>query len=65
MEAWGTGTSRGKHALGHQILGIDEHGENWAEHRDPRRALDMVKQRLNEATNDGLTLRYKFWIDTP
>lgn len=63
MEAFGVGASRGKHALYHQILGVDDDGENWRDHKDPGRALALVRNKLDEAAQDGLTLRYKIWMD--
>lgn len=63
MEVYGTGESRGKYNLDHTILGVDEMGENWADHRDPARALETVKNKMHAASKDGLTLKYKFWLD--
>lgn len=63
MEAYGVGASRGKHTLYHQILGVDDDGENWRDHKDPHRALALVREKLHEAVRDGLTLRYRIWMD--
>ena len=65
MEAYGTGASRGKHGLRHQLLGLDEDGENWDDHRNPERALTLMRRKLRAARQDGLSLRYKLWITTP
>ena len=65
MEAYGEGESRGKHALYHQILGIDDDGENWMDHKNASMSLRLVKNKLSEARQDGLTLKYKFWVDDP
>lgn len=65
MEAYGEGASRGKHALYHQILGLDDDGVNWSDHRKPQLALNLVRSKLREASEDGLTLKYKFWVEVP
>ena len=65
MEAHGVGSSRGKHALWHQILGLDDEAENWSFHRDPARSLQLVERKFAEADRDFLILRYKFWFDSP
>jgi len=62
MEAYGDGPSRGKHALWHQILGIDDPGENWDDHRDPARAFEILRQKLDLARVDGVDLKCKLWI---
>jgi len=36
METHGTGASRGKHGACHKMLGTDDDGENWDDHRDPQ-----------------------------
>ncbi|WP_028958116.1 hypothetical protein [Sulfitobacter sp. 20_GPM-1509m] len=64
MEAFGTGASRGKVGLYHQLLGLDDLGLNWKENRNPERALDVFKQKLSEALDDGLALKYKIWLET-
>ncbi|TNE67430.1 MAG: hypothetical protein EP336_07835 [Rhodobacteraceae bacterium] len=63
MEACGQGASRGKHGLHHQILGVDDDGENWRDHKDPGRALALVRSKFDDAARDGLTLRYKIWMN--
>ena len=65
MEAYAFGASRGKLRIYYQILGVDDPGENWVDHRDPRVALDLVKQKLSEASKDAVKLRYKIWLDLP
>lgn len=65
MEAHGTGASRGKHKPWHQMLGTDDAGENWEDHGAPQRALTLMRRKLHEARQDGLSLRYKLWIATP
>ncbi|WP_421701909.1 hypothetical protein [Aliiroseovarius sp.] len=45
MEAHGTGASRGKHKLSHQMLGTDDDGKNWDDHKDPERALTLVRRK--------------------
>jgi hypothetical protein len=64
MEAYGTGESRGKHGLWHQILNVDDPGENWEDHKCPARALELVKEKMRLASEDGVVLMYKFWIDS-
>lgn len=65
MEAYAVGESRGKLQLWHQILGIDDPGKNWIDHRNPEIALDLVKEKLREASKDAVELKYKLWIDVP
>ena len=65
MEAYGVGGSRGKCALHHQILGLDDDGLNWSDHRNPQLALSLLQNKLRQASEDGLILKYKFWIDVP
>lgn len=62
MEGYGIGDSKGKHGTYHQILGVDEDGENWADHKDPIRALDLVRVKLGYARKENLEMRYKFWM---
>lgn len=47
------------------MLGTDEAGENWDDHKDPQRALTLMRRKLHETRQDGLSLRYKLWIATP
>jgi len=63
MEAYAVGAYRGKLQLYHQILGLDDDGENWEDHKNPKLAIDLVKTKILEAASDELRLRYKFWLD--
>ena len=64
VEAYGTGASKGKHQLYHQILGRDEPGENWADHRDPQTSLALLLKKIECAWAEAVTLRYKMWLDS-
>jgi hypothetical protein len=65
MEGYGFGDSVGKHKLYHQILGIDDDGENWKDHRSPELALKMFYERLAQASEDNVTMKYRIWMCTP
>lgn len=62
MEGYGIGAARGQHGIYHQILGVDDDGGNWDDHKDPKRALDLVKVKLDLAREDGVDMKYKFWM---
>ncbi|MGP6089083.1 hypothetical protein [Antarctobacter jejuensis] len=45
-----------------EIIGADAAGENWEDHRDPARALDLVRRKLALARQAGAVLEYKLWL---
>lgn len=65
MEVHGVGESRGKYTLDHLIIGVDELGNNWVDHRNSARALEIVRRKMLDASKDGLDLKYKFWLEVP
>ena len=48
--------------IGWEILGTDAPGENWEDHRDPRRAYVLFRNKLEKARLDRVTLLYKLWF---
>ncbi|MBV7395144.1 hypothetical protein [Mameliella sediminis] len=45
-----------------EILGIDDEGENWSDHRDPQKAYALFRSKLSLAEADGAVLHYKLWL---
>jgi hypothetical protein len=45
-----------------EILGADEPGQNWIDHRDPKRAYILFRGKLHAARSIGAVLRYKIWL---
>lgn len=45
-----------------EILGADAPGNNWEDHRDPERALALLRAKLRAAADTGVRLRYKIWL---
>ena len=45
-----------------EILGADAPGENWEDHRDPRRAFALFERKLRWARVAGARLQYKLWL---
>jgi hypothetical protein len=64
MEGYRVGDSVGKHRLYYQILGIDDEGENWKDHRNPELALKIFYQKLAQASEDNVVMKYRIWMDT-
>ncbi len=48
--------------IGWEILGCDPAGDNWDDHRDPEKAMDLFRRKLRQAKADGVRLRYKLWF---
>ena len=46
-----------------EIIGADDPGENWEDHRDPARALALVRRKLRAAGKAGARLHYKLWLE--
>ena len=57
------GTVRRNH--GYEILGVDEDGYNWRDHRDPQRSLWLAREKLAWAKEDGADFTYQVWVDKP
>lgn len=51
--------------VGWEIIGADAPGDNWDDHRDPAKALTLLKRKLRQAQQDGARLQYKLWIEAP
>ena len=45
-----------------EILGVDEEGENWEDHRIPQLAYALFQKKLGWARRDGAVLQYKIWL---
>ncbi|WP_425097589.1 hypothetical protein [Tropicibacter sp. S64] len=45
-----------------EIVGADRPGENWADHRDPSRAMDLLRRKIQKARRNGARLLYKLWL---
>lgn len=50
---------------GYEILGVDDDGYNWRDHRDPQRSLALARNKLAWAKEDGADFLYQVWIDKP
>nr|WP_249200575.1 hypothetical protein [Thetidibacter halocola] len=48
--------------IGWEIIGADLPGENWEDHRDPRRAFVLFRRKLRDAERSGARLQYKLWL---
>ncbi|MCA0846207.1 hypothetical protein [Salipiger thiooxidans] len=48
--------------IGWEILGADDPGDNWEDHRDPQRAFALFRHKLALARNEGARLQYKLWL---
>lgn len=62
MEAVATRFREPVRDTGWEILGDDPDGDNWEDHRDPRRAHDLLRRKLAQARRDGAVLEYKLWL---
>ncbi len=48
----------------YEILGVDG-DENWVAHGDPKRSLNLAREKLAWAKEDGAKFLYQVWIGTP
>lgn len=62
MEAVATRFREPVRDTGWEILGDDPPGENWEDHHDPQRALELLRRKLAQARRDGAVLEYKLWL---
>ena len=64
VEAFQSPSGTVRRNFGYEILGIDAE-DNWREHRDPKRSLELAREKLAWAIEDGADLIYQVWIDRP
>ncbi len=62
MEAVATRFREPVRDISWEIIGADAEGENWEEHRDPQRALRLLRDKLAHARQAGAVLEYKLWL---
>ncbi|WP_240705251.1 hypothetical protein [Pacificoceanicola onchidii] len=48
--------------IGWEIVGADDPGDNWADHADPSRAMDLLRRKIQMARRNGVRLLYKIWL---
>ncbi len=48
----------------YEIYGLDG-DEAWINHRDPKRSIDLVREKVKWAKEDGAVFLYKVWIGEP
>ncbi|MFW2543143.1 hypothetical protein ACN2XU_10910 [Primorskyibacter sp. 2E107] len=48
--------------IGWEIVGADHPGENWLDHEDPSRAMDLLRRKIQLARKNGARLQYKLWL---
>ena len=48
--------------IGWEMIGADDPGENWEDHRDPKRAFAVFRAKLRAAQQAGAHLQYRLWL---
>lgn len=62
MEAVATRFREPVRDIGWEMIGADAPGQNWEDHHDPARALELLHRKLEQARRDGAVLEYKLWL---